>query len=427
MSQLFVNHYQTKLLINNVYFDIIFCIVLAILVLITLKKSDNCKLFSENQTAQVRGLAIILIILNHICYYTDPVPSMYQIWTKCGMIGVSIFLILSGYGISLSISNKGIDNFFQKRAKKIFIPLFLSLLFLQILRVILTDDETSLIEALLKIPFSMMELDTKTWFIIFILFWYCLLYYSHRLNLSKTQILCILFLTSIILVSIPSTFKLAKFNSFSFPFGYWLGLNSFWIKIKLESLIKSKAVYLLSTFIIGNCLFSAFLLSLKIQGRLAFKIIFLLIISTITISSIFLGYLVFFKKKKVNIQSETIFSAFIITIIYINYTSLLFEVNILDRLNIIQVLITNFGNIGFAINIISFVLLTFRFQVFSMFLKFLGNISFELFLTHNIFLIHFDFFLFRLPIEISFFIYFIMVCLFSLLLKKICEWTYRLI
>lgn len=64
-----------------------------------------------------------------------------------------------------------------------------------------------------------------------------------------------------------------------------------------------------------------------------------------------------------------------------------------------------------------------KWQRFSPILSFLGWISFELFLIHNTFLIHFDFILFRGPIIIMFPIYFMGVCLLSLILKRLSEVT----
>ena len=120
---LFVNHYQTKLQIDNIFFILYFVVIFTLLVFITLRKSLNYRPLSLIQTNQMRGLGITLIILNHICYYTDPPPFLYRIWSEAGMIGVAIFLIISGYGISISLERKGIKNFFTNRISKILIPL----------------------------------------------------------------------------------------------------------------------------------------------------------------------------------------------------------------------------------------------------------------------------------------------------------------
>jgi len=126
---LFINHYQTKLQINNVFFDIYFVAIFILLVCITTKKTNSDRTLSFLQTNQIRGLAITLIILNHVCYYTDPAPSLYVIWSEAGMIGVAIFLILSGYGLCISLEKKGIQSFFTNRIAKILIPLILALSF----------------------------------------------------------------------------------------------------------------------------------------------------------------------------------------------------------------------------------------------------------------------------------------------------------
>ncbi|MEM7064331.1 MAG: hypothetical protein AAF572_14340 [Cyanobacteria bacterium P01_B01_bin.77] len=80
----------------------------AALFFFTLKKKTRDFPLSIAQTNQIKGLAILLSIANHLCYYTDPLPSLYGIWSEVGMVGVTIFFIFSGYGTCISIHKKGI-------------------------------------------------------------------------------------------------------------------------------------------------------------------------------------------------------------------------------------------------------------------------------------------------------------------------------
>ena len=417
---LFINHYQTKLQINNIYFEIYFVLIFTLLVFITLRKSLNEQPLSFLQTNQMRGLGITLIILNHICYYTEPPPFLYGIWSEAGMIGVTIFLILSGYGLCISLESKGIQKFFTNRISKILIPLILALSLLQFLNLTLTTNGGNILLALPQILFSMLSLDAKTWFIIFILFWYCLVYLTYKFQLSNKQRLVFLLGVSCVIISLPQANPLAKANAFSFPFGCWIGLNSSWIQAKINQILRQKIVIIIPC-LIGGFLGSGFLIWHvgKFQYNSAYSIILWVLLISTGISTFYCGYLYFFKKVTFRMSSEVICSALVIALIYLNYTSQVFKQNILGEYNIYWGFVRSLANIFFAYTLILLVSLTSKFKVYSLFLSFLGNVSFELFLIHNTFLVHFDFFLFRLPIVIGFILYFLMVCLLSFVLKQL--------
>lgn len=235
---LFVNHYETKLQIDNPFFDVFLVFGLIVLFFSTLRPSFNDDTLSSLQTNQLKGFAILLILFNHLCYYTEPLPSLYGIWSEAGMVGVALFLIFSGYGLSISMQNKGIKGFFLKRVSRILIPIVFALGLLLILKILLEGVEQNILLEIPRILFSMQSLDRKTWFIIFILFWYCLLYLTFKFGLSNQHKLIFLFLISLALISIPETMSLAKVNAFSFPFGCWMGLNSSLIKDKINKVLK---------------------------------------------------------------------------------------------------------------------------------------------------------------------------------------------
>jgi peptidoglycan/LPS O-acetylase OafA/YrhL len=76
--------------------------IFSILFLSTLRKSSTEKPLSIQQTNQAKGLAIIIVIVHHVCVFVlrDPTPLL----TLCriGFVGVSVFLILSGFGLAIS-------------------------------------------------------------------------------------------------------------------------------------------------------------------------------------------------------------------------------------------------------------------------------------------------------------------------------------
>ena len=86
----------------------------------------NLTFMSREHTGMLRGLAILLIMLVHF----------FNIYTSFGYtsmfagVGVSIFLIISGYGINESYTRKGFNHYFTDKIIKIYLPcLFVFLLF----------------------------------------------------------------------------------------------------------------------------------------------------------------------------------------------------------------------------------------------------------------------------------------------------------
>jgi peptidoglycan/LPS O-acetylase OafA/YrhL len=422
-APLFVNHYQTKLQLDNPFFDVFLVAGLIVLFLSTLRKSVNDNTLSFLQTNQLKGLAIILILFNHLCYYTEPSPSLYGVWSEAGMVGVAIFLIISGYGLSISMQQKGIEGFFLKRASRILIPLIFALGLLLLLKILLEGTEQNILIEIPRILFFMHSLDGKTWFIIFILFWYCLLYLTFKFALSNQNKLIFLFLVSLVIISIPQTLHLAKANAFSFPFGCWMGLNSSFIKGNFNKLLEQKILILIS-FLIGSVLLSALLFNAsEIFHFRAYSASLSILILAVILSSFYIFYLGFFRKIKFNLSSELIAGTLVVSILYLNYLSMVFDLAIEEPFNIYWCFVRNLFHILISLTLLLLISLMTKFKVYSLFLSFLGNISFELFLTHNTFLIHFDFILFRWPVAITFVIYFLLVCSLSLVLKRLSAKT----
>lgn len=63
-----------------------------------------------------KGIAIILVVLSHFAgLYTN-----LRYFSFFGGVGVSVFLILSGYGISSSIEKNKLNDFWKKRLISVF-------------------------------------------------------------------------------------------------------------------------------------------------------------------------------------------------------------------------------------------------------------------------------------------------------------------
>ena len=84
-------------------------------------KSDsnmNHEFLSKALTTNLKGIAILLIVVSHI----GDGGFHHRVFVPLGGIGVAIFLILSGYGLMESYKLKGLDNYFNNRVMRLFIP-----------------------------------------------------------------------------------------------------------------------------------------------------------------------------------------------------------------------------------------------------------------------------------------------------------------
>lgn len=86
-------------------------------------------------------------------------------------IGVTLFLIVSGYGLNCSFKNQGLKNFWKKKVKRVLIPYFFVIVVLRYFRY-----DFQPVDFLLDI----LGLDTTYWFVEFIVYWYIIFYATSR-------------------------------------------------------------------------------------------------------------------------------------------------------------------------------------------------------------------------------------------------------
>lgn len=101
---------------------------------------------SKNDSAYIRGICAITVLLSHIIAYSGIGNSSKIVFLIIGMMGylpVAIFFFLSGYGLMVSYQAKGIkyiDSFLIKRVIPYYIKyLMISLLYL-LIRVLLNNE-----------------------------------------------------------------------------------------------------------------------------------------------------------------------------------------------------------------------------------------------------------------------------------------------
>jgi peptidoglycan/LPS O-acetylase OafA/YrhL len=110
-----------------IFFGIFFAVLVA-----TLRKRVAVGTFDVEVTQELKGFAILAIVFSHVGYFlaTDH-RFMFPLSVFAG-VGVDIFLLLSGFGLTSSAFAKEMSplQFYQKRLSKLYVPLWLVLAFL---------------------------------------------------------------------------------------------------------------------------------------------------------------------------------------------------------------------------------------------------------------------------------------------------------
>lgn len=160
----------------------IFSFLLALALLFTMRHRKDMSLFPLSTTQELKGLAIILIIIAHIGY--GLVNDTLFLWplTNLAGLGVNIFLFVSGYGLTVSNIRKplGIREFYTKRLKKLFLPFWIVLAVYFLLdyfvlnRAYPGEYVARSFAGIFKTADMHNDIDSPLWYFSFILFYYLL-------------------------------------------------------------------------------------------------------------------------------------------------------------------------------------------------------------------------------------------------------------
>lgn len=173
---------------------------------------------SRDTTKVLKGIAIIMVVISHLhnIYNFDSVAE--QILNPCGYLGVSLFLMLSGYGCAMSNSKNSLKTLF-KRIKRIIIPLAICTLFSALIITTICPPPS-----LLFITLQTLGINSKfcppMWYISFQFLCY-LIYYLIGNVKSNHQYMIMSLSSGIILLLISVNFDVEGLGA------YLWGLNAF--------------------------------------------------------------------------------------------------------------------------------------------------------------------------------------------------------
>lgn len=147
-----------------------------------IKKGTDSGSLSLSKTQELKGLAILMIVLSHTGYFL--VNDHRFLWPLSIMagVGVNLFLFLSGYGLTMSNLKKNLSvwQFYKRRLVRLFFPLWPMLLFLFIFDFLILKINYSwqyMGEAVLGIfrhADLYQDVNSPLWYLTFILGFYIL-------------------------------------------------------------------------------------------------------------------------------------------------------------------------------------------------------------------------------------------------------------
>ena len=410
LQTLFVSHDLTRLQVGSPLLLVTFLFgFYALLVGVSLRRRPEDKPFSIAQTDQMKGIAILMILVGHLFGHAlEPYPGLDHL-RHLGTVGVTLFLMLSGYGLSQSLRRKGVQGFFFQRVTRIYIPVFLVMVPEVLLAHILLRPDSGILRDLTRIVVNLPAVDRNMWFVQFIFFWYCLIYVTFRLKMSENGSVAVLFLAALAMSAIPRLSPSMKINAFSFPLGCWMGFHSQWLKNRIDRLLQRRLPLLTATAAAGIFLSQ---ITFELSDRLmapGFRGVGLLVLLC------GVGVFVYGLSRKSRIRfSRELFAVLFVFAVIGPYLIWVFHESHCracehGRMDLRQSRISfsvpdgrSSPHPGVALSACS-----------PSFLVYCGRISYEMFLVHGMFMYSFDFILFRGSLAVTFPVYFGCMCLLS--------------
>ncbi len=202
-------------------------IIILFLSILTLKKSEKpSPLLSVIQTEQLKGMAILFVVIGHIWVHAVT-PSKTLVLSG---EAVGLFLFLSGFGLTISDKKEmGVAQFFYRRIKRVMVPYWGITLFLLVLDIYLlhkTYQPANIVMTGLGLNLNpeTQRIDYVRWYITFILLWYFLYCCSRKMEGTRQQLFLYLSATVLFIVSYYC-FSFGWYQFYSFPLGCTVAQN----------------------------------------------------------------------------------------------------------------------------------------------------------------------------------------------------------
>jgi peptidoglycan/LPS O-acetylase OafA/YrhL len=221
-----------QILINNPILQTqIFATIFVVVLLLSVYKKKDSGFFPLSATNEIKGFAVLAIVFFHIGYFlSKDTRFIFPLSTIAG-VGVDLFLLVSGYGLAVSAIKKTLAPvpFYLKRVSKIFIPVWLCLVFflaldwLVLKRAYPSEEIVRSFYGFFKEADIFNNIDSPLWFITLILFYYALFpwFFDKRVPILSAILLFFAgaFVVNYNLESIWRVVHLYRLHFMAFPLG----------------------------------------------------------------------------------------------------------------------------------------------------------------------------------------------------------------
>ena len=209
------------------------------------RKDEQVSFLDKKHSAICKGIATVAVLFGHIGQFTGLNGVEYP-----AGVGVSIFLILSGFGIAYSLQKNGIKGFWGKRLLRVYLPYIL----VESAWMIIKQPSLSFWDVVFDLTL-VKPLYQFGWYLRFIVVCYLFIWLVYALlknEKARILVLFALFTVWFVIKStvwIDSTPFLEARQAFAFPIGALLAIKKTDLKIKLPvyllMIFFSTAIYLL--------------------------------------------------------------------------------------------------------------------------------------------------------------------------------------
>lgn len=251
-------------------------------------------IFSKQNSIQLKGIACLMIVLHHFLHLTGGTNNIitYIIGSHFGYIFVSLFFLLSAYGLTESELNKKSNfyTFLKKRLLRVYIPFIYINIFTLFIYELIQYKSFSFFDVILHI-IGIKLIDPFLWYILVSLLLYVLFWISFQVKSNANKLFILLSLVIIYMLFAHFYFNFysnSYFSVLSFPLGMFCSLYKNEIAVILE-----KKLYFLYYSIYGFSILILFFIFHKLGWQ---------IIKTICMSFIFVPlYLIISYKNELNL------------------------------------------------------------------------------------------------------------------------------
>lgn len=236
--------------LQTIFFSIIFLCLLVV----SVRKSKEESFLSKESTNQLKGFAILAVVLSHIGFFLYPDQKFLFPYSILAGVGVNLFLFLSGFGLTLSHLKSPLSPliFYKRRLLKLFIPLWIIITIFLLLDFFLLQRTYPILE----IAHSFLgfypradvfqNLNSPLWYFSIIFFYYLIfpLLFIKKIPLFS-PLLVLLFSWCLLNLSLPvnrDVLNLYKLHYLAFPLGMLFGLVIQKVKFKSDLILKLLAL-----------------------------------------------------------------------------------------------------------------------------------------------------------------------------------------